>query len=320
MERVPLSDTEPDFGIAEAFKISEQAWRRAQEDRRAYLRDDTSETPRKMLDANRPVSVDDIYAMLNVYYWWQEDWEGPTDYLDDLFEDLTLEQTKQALRALHAAFPERCDYDYFATFLDCVRSKKACQNFDGWECFEKSQKKKGSKKPKKLKRDDLADQISLFFGMFEDTEGDNVLEDALRVYNRRKLGQAGLTELECDYSKEVLEIESDRREVYNAKFAGDLIEHMKRGGSTAEFFDKILPDIFAQDTDKLEYIVKAYDDIPHDWQAWDISKKIALARRYFAENRDYYMLMLTSYEWERYGVVPPYLYAMRPDNIFPGEI
>ncbi len=316
MERVPISELEPDFGIAEAYKISEYVWRRAKEERSLYLREDTSEIPRKMLDASKPVTVDDVYAMLNVYYWWQEEWQDPVDYLDDLLEDLTFEQAKQALRALHTAFPERCDYDILS---GQTSQKSPCQKTDGWICFTNLMDRYGNKTPEKLKSDDLAEEITMFFGEFLDKEGDSILDVELNKYNYRKLGQAGLTELECSYAEQVIKIESDRREGGLA-FYDLFCKHINNGGDMEEFMATVLPNTLAENTGYFNFVADEYEDIPDDWPNWDITKKLALARRFVAENKDHYQLLMSSYESEIYGIVPPYLYAMRPDHVFPGEI
>jgi hypothetical protein len=312
MERIRVTDAEPDFGIDEALATSGfgEAWREADKRRSEYRRGSTKEIPTRILKPGVLMTIDDLYTLLNVYYWWNEDIIEPKDYLEDVFKDLDTPRVKEAVRALHDTFPEYCSREYSDP------NDPVCTNQDGWKCFGRL-----VPKHKKLSTKRLAEEAVSFFGWFddEDSDYDSSLTQGLRQFNEAALGRVGLSEVECDYAFEALKHECERRE-QGRKWLNLYREHVEAGGTINDFLDRALPQLLAADEDSLKNIAESYEDLPDDFLSWDASKKLALTNRYISEERDWFEMIDITYNWQTYGVVPPYLYAMRPDGVFPGEI
>lgn len=308
LERTPI-EAEPDFGIATAGHIGTAAWLEADARRTAYRRSDTKEIPRKMLKPDVPLTMDDIYAMLNVYYWWNEEWLAPVDYLDDLLGDLDKKSFKQAVRMLHQNFSNYCNIH----LGENPATHKPCQR-DGWECFKELVGVDG------VLREDYAETVTMLLLGIDDDE-DGPLVEGLRTYNRRKLTEAGCDELEAAYSDVLFEIEEDRRDEANRY--GDILDMLNAANSSAEEARTLLHSLLMETlSDKASFrnIVEDYEDIPNDWEEWDSSKKRALVKRWLESNRELIDLLIQTYEQEKYGIKPSYLYKARPSYTFPGEV
>ena len=195
---------------------------------RVPIEPETPERPRaeiigRMLGNRDDFSLDGLCAVLNVYYWWDDDWIDPVGGLEDVMKDMLPAQVAQTLRVMHAAFPDFC-----------VRADEndelPCQKPDGWECFLKIGRDSNG-----YSYYSESDSLEV---MLDDDDGPMI--DYLFAYNRRKLGEAGLNEIKCDYIKEAYMIEQDVPN-FGWRVAYPFPEHMKAGGTIEEYIHRYFP-------------------------------------------------------------------------------
>lgn len=288
----------------------------AHEARGRYWRKSTSEIPERMLQPGVPMTIEDIYAMLHVYYWWDDEHCEPEESLKNLLDDLSESRFLEAVSVLHTEFADFCRFR--------AKKRKPCSQENPTACYTKLKKKK--EKYGLGDDDSRSEYLSELLDNFDDEEllGDdprNGLGERLRLYAVRKLLEAGVDKLEAHDAPNVLEIEGDRRAVTGKGIYTWYHDHLLAGGDLESYLHDVLPRKLLKDG-FLASLRWEFEDLPplEDMKQWDESKQIALARRAIMSLRDYYGLVEVTEDWTQRGVIPPYLYRLRPDGIFPGEI
>ena len=286
----------------------------AQANRDSYWRKSTAEIPEKMLRPGESLTIDDIYAMLHVYYWWDDAQYDPEESLNELFDDLSESRYLEAVAVLHTEFADFCRY----------RQKKRapCAQEDPVTCYAKL-KKKYEKYGDEYSRREV---LSHLLGHYDDEElldedSRIGLGERLRQYAVRKLLEVGMDELEAHDAPNVLELERDRRDAPGHRRDAWYRDHILSGGNLESYLRDELPKRLLNNG-FLKSAHYEFEDLPplSEMKLWDESKQIALARRAIESSRDYYASVAITEDWVEHGIIPPYLYRLRPDGVFPGEI
>lgn len=309
-------------------------WQIVSDERSLYNRDDTCEIPKRILDPSKKITIDDILGMLHVYYWWNEDSEEPQDYLEDLLADLDDKQFKEAARALHGEFPELCQ----SVSEGLIGS--VCRKKDGYKCFIRATQSYHSKQetasvlasPKQRAEEvmswleevdadaeSIEDDFDERLTTYEAAAGRQVMKPhglahLLGDYATKKLLQAGADEIEAADAPNILGLESDRRDAWRDDYSA----FRDGGGTFDQFIHDFLPNEYVENSGKFEFVTEEFEDLPDDAIEWPTEKKIALARRFTAANRDFYFLNEVSYQSRTNGIVPPYHYRFAT-HLFPSD-
>lgn len=320
----------------ESVLDTDRRYREARHRQNIYEREYTSIIIERMLPDTSELSLDLLYDMLNVYFWWNPNkpmpgyvgmFEAPGELLEPLLCGLNDDQFAACVRLMHDAFSENCK----------VCRKNGCVGSDGYECLAKRAPKmtkyklSGSSyetlKTPSLRAEAFINLMSVRKNV--DSEFLDSLNDAIEQHNVARLLAAGLDEMEAMDSPNVLAYEAERRVLTipgygsSKEFRIDgehYTEHFHEGGNVESFLEYASGVVAANDH-QFNAMMWGFDDandLPENPLGLPLDTKIELARRALFSEQDRYELLEVSRRWKEEGALPHYLYRFRP--VFGGDI
>ena len=273
-------------------------------ERAIFMRDDTKIIPERMLDPEKPLEFKDILAMLNVYFWWNDNEYEPAPYLKYLLKDLDDKRFAEAVRALHYEFQDLC------STYEPGRRQGVDHQSDGFECFVKYLRVQGSEKKLKDPQKRAEEAISWLEGVdaTEDEDenevlGVSTLRQVLARYIVDTLILEGTDVIEAQDALNVLHHEEERR-VGTSEEYEELRASFESGNRALEDW---LPEFCATNDKVFEMVMEGFDNLPADVRDWDHHRKVALAKRAIEDELEDFRLLEISYQMHQKGFIPYYV-------------
>jgi hypothetical protein len=267
-----------------------------------------------MLAGDKPLTFNDMLSMLHVYFWWNDAHDTPADYLNDLLEDLDEHRFKEAVGLLHTNFTSLCS----------VSEEESCLEADGFGCFKAWLRKTEEIELLNNKRE-RAEAVTFWLDGILDEEDDDEIPDTdklahhLGTYAVQALIEAGIDPVEATYARHVLDMEEERRvNMPDEADRDDYALYRAQGKGYEEAQHEYWPEKLCT-TRSFRKLMREYEDVPPEAAGWDVMRKRALAKRFIAENPDFFQSIEDTYQLEENGVTPAYVRRFAEEMFPPGQ-